>query len=76
MVNEACGNMVVGEVPEVIMTGGRDEEDDISSEVDASAIVVLGRGQVDLLTCEQISGLVSIYCLKIVSMVSILDKPV
>ena len=55
--DEICGSMVVGEV---VMTGGKDEEDDISSEINASAIVVLGRGQANLPTCEQISGLVSV----------------
>ena len=54
----ACGSMVVREVPEGIMTGGK--EDSISSEVDTGMVVVLGTGQADLLTCEQISGLLSV----------------
>ena len=59
MVDEVCGSMDVGEVPEGVVTGGKDEEDNISSEVDACVIVVLGTGQADLLICEQISGLIS-----------------
>ena len=74
--DEVCGSMDVGEVPEVIMTGGKDEEEDISNEVDAGAIVVLGRGQADPLTCEQISGLLSVYNLKLVSMAANSNKPV
>ena len=49
MVDEVCGSMDVGEVPEVIMTGGKDEEDNICV-VDACVMVVLGTGQADVLT--------------------------
>ena len=59
--DEVCGSMVVGEVPEGVMTGGLgNDEEDIICVVDAGVIVVLGTGQADLLTCEQISGFLSV----------------
>ena len=56
--DDACGSMDVEEIPEVIMTGGKEEEGSIVGEGSAIVTIVLvGTGHGELLTSEHISGL-------------------